>query len=90
MRTTITLDPDVEQLLKEAMHQKRQSFKKTLNDAIRAGLTNPASPKKFKVKASNMELHNTIDPTSFNHLADVLELEDSQKVAEEPGQYPAS
>ena len=31
MRTTVTLDPDVERLLREAMHRSRLSFKETLN-----------------------------------------------------------
>jgi predicted transcriptional regulator len=38
MRTTVTLDPDVEQLLKEAAYRSGRPFKATLNDAIRAGL----------------------------------------------------
>ena len=38
MRTTVTLDPDVEHLLKEKPRQSRQSFKETLNNAIRQGL----------------------------------------------------
>ena len=38
MRTTVTLDPDVQNLLKEAAHRTGKPFKVTLNDAIRAGL----------------------------------------------------
>ncbi|MBL8920446.1 MAG: hypothetical protein JNJ54_16400 [Myxococcaceae bacterium] len=38
MRTTVTLDPDVEAMLTRAMKQKGVSFKETLNDAIRHGL----------------------------------------------------
>jgi hypothetical protein len=36
MRTTITLDPDVEQLVKRAMRERGISFKAAVNDAIRA------------------------------------------------------
>jgi hypothetical protein len=39
MRTTITLDPDVEVLVKKTMRERGNSFKETINDAIRAGLT---------------------------------------------------
>jgi hypothetical protein len=39
MRTTVTLDPDVESLIRTAMKQRGQSFKEALNSAIRAGLT---------------------------------------------------
>jgi hypothetical protein len=38
MRTTITLDPDVQALLKDAAHRSGKPFKVTLNDAVRAGL----------------------------------------------------
>ena len=41
MRTTVTLDPDVELLLKEVMRERGVPFKQALNDAIRAGLLNP-------------------------------------------------
>ncbi|MFT4262265.1 MAG: hypothetical protein QM572_02690 [Nocardioides sp.] len=35
MRTTVTLDPDVEQLVRERMSAKGVSFKRALNEAIR-------------------------------------------------------
>ena len=38
MRTTITLEADVEQLLRNAMRERDVSFKDAVNDAIRAGL----------------------------------------------------
>jgi hypothetical protein len=38
MRTTVTLDPDVEAKLRSVAHERGQSFKVTLNDAVRAGL----------------------------------------------------
>jgi hypothetical protein len=38
MRTTVTLDPDVERLVKDRMKQQGVSFKEALNDAIRTGL----------------------------------------------------
>lgn len=38
MRTTVTLDPDVEALLRQAMEERGLSFKHALNDAVRAGL----------------------------------------------------
>ena len=37
MRTTVTLDPDVERLLRQTMREKGVSFKQALNDAVRAG-----------------------------------------------------
>ncbi|OGQ17350.1 MAG: hypothetical protein A2138_25545 [Deltaproteobacteria bacterium RBG_16_71_12] len=38
MRTTVTIDPDVEALLARAMKDKGLSFKEALNGALRAGL----------------------------------------------------
>lgn len=38
MRTTVTLDPDVEALLKQAMRERGLPFKQALNFAVRAGL----------------------------------------------------
>ena len=37
MRTTVTLDPDVEVLINELMETRGISFKQALNDAVRAG-----------------------------------------------------
>jgi hypothetical protein len=39
MRTTITLEPDVEALIRTAMKERGISFKEALNSAVRAGLT---------------------------------------------------
>jgi hypothetical protein len=38
MRTTITLDPDVEVLVRRAMRERGVPFKQAVNDALRAGL----------------------------------------------------
>lgn len=38
MRTTVTLDPDVEELVRREMHERRTSFKGVVNDALRRAL----------------------------------------------------
>lgn len=38
MRTTVTLDPDVEAMLRKEMRRRGEPFKQVLNNAIRAGL----------------------------------------------------
>ena len=38
MRTTVTLDPDTELLLKDQARKTGESFKQVLNDAIRRGI----------------------------------------------------
>jgi hypothetical protein len=43
VRTTVTLDPDVQRLLDEARQRGKRPFKQVLNDAVRAGLGAPAA-----------------------------------------------
>jgi hypothetical protein len=38
VRTTVTLDPDTERMVRNLMRERGVSFKQALNDAIRAGL----------------------------------------------------
>jgi hypothetical protein len=38
VRTTVTLDPDVERLIRNAMRERGLSFKEALNEAARKGL----------------------------------------------------
>lgn len=44
MRTTVTLDPDAEHLIRERMKDKDVSFKQALNDAIRDSDPGRAQP----------------------------------------------
>jgi hypothetical protein len=56
MRTTVTLDPDVERLIRDAMREQDISFKKVLNDAARRGLScdAPKRVRKFVQKSFAM------------------------------------
>ena len=56
MRTTVTLDPDVERLLKDAMRERAISFKEALNEAARIGLRGkePKRARKFVQKTFRM------------------------------------
>jgi hypothetical protein len=78
MRTTITLDPDVEQMLREAMQRSRKGFKQTLNQAVRLGLsgTREEGEPQFEVKARPMGLRAGIDPAQVRDLDDELEIEE--------------
>lgn len=77
MRTTVTLDEDVERLLRDDMHRQRRSFKESLNAAVRTGLAasvrRDAEP--VEVKAYPMGWPEGIDPTGFNRLVDEMEIE---------------
>jgi hypothetical protein len=49
MRTTITLDPDVEQLLQKTMRERDMTFKQAVNDGLRQGLKQkPERPRRFR------------------------------------------
>lgn len=55
MRTTITLEPDVEILLKKAMRERGPTFKNATNEAVRDGLAAmPAKVLPFKQRTVHM------------------------------------
>ena len=77
MRTTVTLDPDVEALLRKAMREREQPFKHVLNAAIREGLTTARrkAAKPFKQPTFDMG-QPLVDLTKALSLA--TELEDGE------------
>ncbi|BCX47928.1 CopG family transcriptional regulator [Haloferula helveola] len=73
MRTTVTIDPDTEALLKEEVRRSGRSFKEVLNLAIRSALARregdgaelvPLFPAPFPPEFANV---------SMNRLADELD-----------------
>ena len=52
MRTTITLEPDVQALIRTAMKERGVSFKEALNSAVRAGLTQGKTGRRHFVQKS--------------------------------------
>lgn len=78
MRTTVTIDPDVQQLLREAMQQTGRGFKTTLNEAVRKGLADmmPAErEKRFEVQSQDMGVCPGIDIANIHDLESELEVE---------------
>ena len=77
------MDPDVERLVKEAMHRRRLSFKQVINDALRIGLSPVGSAREprtpYRVKPHKARLLPGIDRRGFNKLVD--ELEDEALIA---------
>lgn len=62
VRTTVTLDPDVEAKLRAAMRERGVSFKVAINDAVRAGLGAESVPtERFRVKSAPLGLTINID-----------------------------
>jgi hypothetical protein len=81
MRTTVTIDPDVEVLLRKAMRQRGEPFKQVLNAAIRNGLRGglkPPAVAAFSQRTFNMG-KPLVDLT--NALVLASELDDAQVLA---------
>lgn len=75
MRTTVTLDPDVEALLKKAMRERGEPFKQVLNRAVRDGLRNRAARKPARFRQRTFAMGTpTVDLTKA--LALSAELDD--------------
>jgi len=78
VRTTITLDPDVDALVKRAMREQGLTFKQAVNDAIRAGMPGrePTGDQQFATHDMGEPL---VDVTRALRLAG--ELEDQELAA---------
>ena len=67
MRTTVTLDDDAEQMIREEMRRTQRSFKVTLNEAVRNGLRRvPENPEGFQVHARPLGLRTGVDPARMH------------------------
>ena len=71
MRTTVTLESDVERLLKKAMAAEQRSFKETLNSAIRRGLADNVRevPPRYHVSPKPMGTQPGQDPSRLQDQA---------------------
>jgi hypothetical protein len=78
MRTTVTIDPDVEALLRAAMRERGLSFKEALNSAVRAGLagTSGRSARKYRLKTHPMGFHPELNLDKALALTAALEDEE--------------
>ena len=80
MRTTVTLEGDLADRLKEYAHRRRTSLKVALNTLLRRGLDaerNASSPRRrFAVKPHSGRLQPGLDPGKLNQLVDRLEAQD--------------
>jgi len=85
MRSTITLEPDVAQLVEDAIHTQRKTFKQVINDALRIGLsplTHDAAHAPYRVEPYPGELRPEYRLLNANQLAAELEeAEISHKVS---------
>ncbi|MBT9586627.1 DUF2191 domain-containing protein [bacterium] len=75
MRTTITLDEDVVERVREHMRANNHGFKDTINDLIRKGLSfsAPATRRPFRVKARPLGLKPGLSLDNIEELLDQVE-----------------
>ena len=79
MRTTLTIEPDVEQLLRREMRRTDRSMKAIVNDTLRAGFGargKPSRPSRFQVAPHPLGLRPGVDGDRLNQLVDELESEE--------------
>ena len=82
MRTTVTLDPDVERLVKDAMRERGLSFKQALNEALRRGLAPQRRPRRFVQRSFRMGESQEVRWDKALALAETMEDEElSRKLA---------
>lgn len=72
MRTTVTLDPDTEQVVRARMAAEGVSFKRALNDAIRDGARDRPRPAPFSMTTFDLG-EPTLDLTHALRVAADLE-----------------
>lgn len=77
MRTTLTLDPEIADRLKQEAALGKRSFKAIVNEALRRGLGIESAKRaqRFRVQPHSSPLFPGIDPTRLNQLVDDLEVE---------------
>ncbi|MBM3788791.1 MAG: hypothetical protein FJW35_00405 [Acidobacteria bacterium] len=76
MRTTLTLEPDVAQRVRQQMRRTGKGLKAVVNEALRLGLgirEKPMRPPRFKVQAHAFGFRPGIDLDRLNQLVDELE-----------------
>ncbi len=77
MRTTLTIDSDVAERIRQELASGRRTLKEVVNERLRAGFgITPASPRRrFKVEPHHSAYQPGIDTAKLNQLIDELEME---------------
>jgi hypothetical protein len=75
MRTTVTIDPDVEILLQTAVSEQQKTLDEVLNDALRQALSGEAEPgrKPYRVQPRSLGIRAGVNLDKALRLADELE-----------------
>lgn len=87
MRTTLTIDDDLYDALRERASVQGVAFREVVNDALRRGLMTGTSGERtearFEVVPRSLGFRPGVDPSRLNSLLDELE---SESFAEQTGQ----
>ena len=79
MRTTLTLDDDLADFLKEQSQLQNKPFKQVVNEVLRRGMSpslQESEPPRFRIVPNRSNLFPGVDPVKLNQFNDQLEAED--------------
>ena len=79
MKTTLTLEEDIANFLKEQARLLDKPFEQVVNDTLRRGMSqtlDPTERPRFRVRPHPGKLNPDIDPLRLNQLNDELEIEE--------------
>ena len=82
MRTTLTLERDVAERLRQEIRRTGRGLKAIVNEALRLGLGGagrPARAERFTEKARDLGLRPGFDPDRMNQLVDELQVAETRK-----------
>ena len=77
MRTTLTLDDDVAETLREQARLQDMTFKRVVNDTLRRGMspdTMETPTREYRFVPNRSALVPEIDPTKLNRIGDQLDV----------------
>jgi hypothetical protein len=82
MRTTLTLERDVAERIRQEMRRTGRGLKAIVNEALRLGLggaNRSARATRFTVKPRDLGLRPGFDPDRMNQLVDELQVAETRK-----------
>lgn len=82
MRTTVTIDPDLDANLRRMAQERGISFREALNAALREGLGAHAGSRRYRLPARPLGLRPGIDLDRALRLASALEDEETVRKLE--------
>ncbi|MEA2009674.1 MAG: hypothetical protein U9N78_03115 [Actinomycetota bacterium] len=72
MRTTVTLEPDVAEQLRQIMKERSITFKEAVNSTLRRGLGREIQAQPYKAPSYPMGLKPGIDGDRISHVMDEM------------------